>query len=99
MYSDHLKMDAQDIKEVANRMRRELEIVDRKYRLRKYPSCFVGSDAVQWMIKSGLASDVAGAEALGDLLIDHGVFFHVTRRHMFENRRLFYRFMHDRLED
>lgn len=65
----------------------------------KYPSCFVGSDAVQWMIKSGLASDVAGAEALGDLLIDHGVFFHVTRRHMFENRRLFYRFMHDRLED
>lgn len=62
----------------------------------KYTSCFVGSEAVSWMIKSGLASNVAEAEALGDLLIDHGVFFHVTRGHMFENRPLFYRFMEDR---
>lgn len=62
----------------------------------KYRSCFVGSEAVTWMIKSELAANVAEAEALGDLLIDHGVFFHVTRGHMFENRMLFYRFMEDR---
>ncbi|CAN0413388.1 unnamed protein product [Ectocarpus fasciculatus] len=80
-------------------MRTELDIKDRRYRLQTYRSCFVGSDAVQWMIKSGLASNVADAETLGDLLIDHGVFFHVTRSHMFENGRLYYRFMHDRLQD
>lgn len=51
------------------------------------------------MIKSGMASNVAEAEALGDLLIDHGVFFHVTRGHMFENSLLFYRFMEDRNDE
>ena len=45
--------------------------------------------------KDGLASDVTEAEAVGDLLIDHGMFFHVTRGHMFENGMLYYRFMED----
>ncbi|CAM9862850.1 unnamed protein product [Scytosiphon promiscuus] len=77
-------------------MKAALEIRDRMYRCKRYRSCFVGSHAVRWMISSGLASDMAEAEALGDLLIDHGIFYHVARRHMFENAWLFYQFVEDR---
>lgn len=50
---------------------------------------------MRWMLVNGLATSVAEAEAVGDYLIDHGVFCHVKRSHMFENAALFYRFAED----
>lgn len=48
------------------------------------------------MIRNGLASSVAEALEIGDFLIDHGVFSHVNRTHMFENEpNMFYRFAED----
>ncbi|CAM9432335.1 unnamed protein product, partial [Sphacelaria rigidula] len=76
-------------------MRNELDIEDRTYRCRTYKRCFVGSQAVWWMIQNDIASSVPEALKIGDLLIDHGVFSHVAKAHMFENEYLFYRFAQD----
>lgn len=63
--------------------------------MQTFKSCFVGSHAVRWMIRNGLVSNVKEAETVGDYLIDHGIFCHVNRTHMFENSSLFYRFAED----
>lgn len=55
----------------------------------------MGSQAVWWMIQNDIASSVPEALKIGDLLIDHGVFSHVAKAHMFENEYLFYRFAQD----
>lgn len=47
------------------------------------------------MFKNGVASSVEEAETVGDFLIDHGVYCHVTRSDMFENSPMFYRFAED----
>eukprot|EP00959_Pyramimonas_sp_CCMP1952_P198623 4154739-Pyramimonas_sp.AAC.1 len=41
--------------EIASKMAAELAIADRKYFFKTYEDCFVGSDAVQWMVDSGVA--------------------------------------------
>ncbi|CAM9591807.1 unnamed protein product, partial [Laminaria digitata] len=84
-----------DVMKLAKRMRTELEIQDRSHRLQTFKSCFIGSHAVRWMIRNGLVSNVKEAETVGDYLIDHGIFCHVGRTHMFENSSLFYRFAED----
>ena len=69
-----------------------LEVRDRTYHLRRYRSCFLGCDAVQWLISHGHATDVMSALAIGDDMIRSGLIKHVAGEHMLENKRLFYRF-------
>jgi potassium-dependent mechanosensitive channel len=63
----------------------------RSFRLRKYRSCFVGSDAVSWMLRSGLAGSVYEAVELGNAMLRLGLLHHVKYEHPFENKHLFYR--------
>lgn len=74
-----------------------VEIKDRRYRLRLYRTCFIGSDAVVCLQRS---FDISRPKALryGELLFEHGVFHHVVREHTFKDRYLFYRFCEDELE-
>ena len=75
------------------RMRREVEVRDRWLRLHVTRSCFVGSDAVNWMVHSGAAPSRAGAVAVGNLLISQGLIVHVTDDHLFKDSSLLYRFV------
>uniref|UniRef100_A0A7S1TCV4 DEP domain-containing protein n=1 Tax=Compsopogon caeruleus TaxID=31354 RepID=A0A7S1TCV4_9RHOD len=65
---------------------------DRKFKLRSFPSCFVGFEAVQWLVDHGFAANEEDAVRLGDSMIHAGVFHHVLREHSFKNENLFYRF-------
>ena len=73
-------------------MEKRLDIKTRKWRLKYYPDCFVGSQATKMMIKLQLAEDEQDALQLGDRLIQSGLIQHVTNAHQFENRFLFYQF-------
>ena len=55
-----------------------IEIKDRVYLLKNYSMCFVGSDAVAFLISSGLASSEKAAlkignQMIGANLIRHGI--------------------------
>lgn len=84
-----------DVSELADALREHVEVTDRKYHLRTYKACFVGSEACDWMVESGTASDYEQAELLGNVLIDAGVIHHVVKDHDFKNDYLFYRFASD----
>jgi len=90
-----LFFNEQEIAGLADKMcnpKEGIEIKDRKYRLKKYQMCFVGSDAVDWMVKSLGFKNRADAVALGRILFERGVFHHVCDDHNFEDKFYFYRF-------
>ncbi|MDP2436741.1 MAG: DUF547 domain-containing protein [archaeon] len=68
---------------------------DRNYFLRRYPNCFVGSSAVDWLVLKGHAADRAAAVQLGNVLMERFFFHHVTHEHLFKDEKLFYRFLAD----
>jgi potassium efflux system protein len=69
-------------------------IHDRKHVLRVHPRCFVGREAVDWMVRrEGLTREEA--LLLGRVLTERGAFHHVLDEHDFEDEALFYRFRAD----
>jgi hypothetical protein len=71
-----------------------LAIEDRRYRLTVYPKCFVGSEAVAWLMRT---HELTREEAirLGQSLVDRGVIHHVLDEHPFRDGQYFYRFYAD----
>jgi pyruvate/2-oxoglutarate dehydrogenase complex dihydrolipoamide dehydrogenase (E3) component len=84
-----------DLDDLVERFRDHVEVEDRTYHLQTYEDCFVGSEACEWLIESGIAEDTGQAELVGNLLLEAGVFHHVTREHEFKDEYLFYRFSED----
>jgi small-conductance mechanosensitive channel len=71
-----------------------VSIADRRHLLRAHPHCFVGREAVDWLVRErGLSRDEA--VELGRLLAARGVIHHVLDEHEFEDDNLFYRFRCD----
>lgn len=71
-----------------------VEIVDRRHRLRLYPRCFVGHEAVAWMVREeGLGREQA--VQVGRLLVERNLLHHVLDEHTFQDDALFYRFRAD----
>jgi small-conductance mechanosensitive channel len=69
-------------------------IADRRHRFRVYPRCFVGSDAVAWLVRhADLRRDQA--VAVGQLLVERNLLHHVLDEHTFHDDALFYRFRAD----
>jgi len=69
-----------------------VEIAERRYHLKTYPQCFIGRDAVAWIVKHfNLPQEEA--IALGQRLVEEKWICHVTNEHPFENEYLFYRFL------
>eukprot|EP01104_Vermistella_antarctica_P011653 TRINITY_DN3278_c0_g1_i1.p1 TRINITY_DN3278_c0_g1~~TRINITY_DN3278_c0_g1_i1.p1 ORF type:complete len:492 (+),score=79.16 TRINITY_DN3278_c0_g1_i1:187-1662(+) len=66
-------------------------VKDRKYHLKKYRNCFVGSEAVDWIVNR---VDVKRKEAveIGIHLQRAGVFVHVCDDHVFKDESLFFCF-------
>eukprot|EP00934_Nitzschia_sp_Nitz4_P007322 Nitzschia sp. Nitz4//scaffold80_size88189//6217//7233//NITZ4_005078-RA/size88189-exonerate_est2genome-gene-0.36-mRNA-1//1//CDS//3329558603//7312//frame0 len=86
----------EDARETAlTRLYKGVEVKSRRYRLRTYKRCFVGSEAVDFMVMSGWANTRAEAVQLGrNLQKDFNLFEHVVDPHIhkFEDKYLFYRF-------
>jgi pyruvate/2-oxoglutarate dehydrogenase complex dihydrolipoamide dehydrogenase (E3) component len=89
--------DNTDIEELTARVKRVLDIRDRKYGFpsKTYPKCFVGSEAVAQIVQEGIAGDEDDAVRIGNMLLNEGVFHHVLDSHPFANENLFYRFVSD----
>lgn len=66
-------------------------VKDRVYHLKKYEECFVGSEAVEWIVrKTGVERE--RAVAIGQCLLDLGYLYHVVRGEPFRDGFYFYRF-------
>lgn len=85
-----------DLQEIVAKMRNigGIQIQDRRYKLKIYPKCFVGNEAVKWMkLKLNLSTEQA--VRLGQRLIDEKIIHHVADHHGFADEFLFYRFYWD----
>ena len=85
-----------EIQELVAQMRGQsgVDIQDRRFGLRIYRSCFVGSEAVNWLVQNQMASREE-AIRLGQLLVEQCIIHHVTDEHDFKDEYLFYRFFED----
>lgn len=72
------------------RLATTLDIADRRWRLNDYPRCFVGSQAVEHLMRA-LRRPRQEALALGQALGELGLLVHVTHEHPFLDQNLYYR--------
>ena len=71
-----------------------IPVKDEYYRTRRYKKCFIGKDAVTFMVESNMASSREDAVLLGlRLMNEFNLFEHVHRDHVFKDAHLFYRFV------
>ena len=71
-----------------------VEIKTRRYKLKLFQRCFLGNEAVDWIVKQTKLSR-EDAVAVGQKMIDKGIFHHVLDEHKFKDEELFYRFQED----
>lgn len=71
-----------------------LSISERRFRLAVYPHSFVGSEAVEWIMRTQKATREAAIK-LGQRLVELGLIHHVSDEHNFKDEYLFYRFYED----
>jgi len=81
------------LSELATTFKENVVVKDRKYHMKTYPQCFVGSEAVDFLVQSGSAGNREEAVSIGKALQAMHLFEHVTRDHQFSDKTLFYRFM------
>ena len=72
----------------------ELEIKDRRWKLRIFKNCFVGEEAVTWLCKR-LQISRSEAIEIGQKCLEQGYFYHVLEEHYFEDGYFYYRFSAD----
>lgn len=85
-----------DWQAIASAMRGEdgVEIKDRRSGLKTFSKCFVGSDAVNWLMVHEKATRVE-AVLMGELMVAEGLIHHVLDEHGFKDAPFFYRFYAD----
>ena len=71
-----------------------VEIKDRRFQFKVFPKAFLGSDAVNWLMKHEKATREE-AILIGQLMLQQGIIHHVVDEHDFEDEPLFYRFYQD----
>jgi len=81
-------------------MEQHLDIRDRVWFFKKVPRCFIGREAVEWLVRSQLVSTVDEAVRIGQSLMQAHVIelasSHVFSAHTFKNEEVFYRFVSHR---
>ncbi len=84
------------IKILTLQMRRDsgIKIKNRWYSCRFYPQCFIGSEAVDWFVKTQKVTRLEAIQ-IGEMLIARQIIHHVHDDHNFKDEYLFYRFYID----
>ncbi|KAL3832511.1 hypothetical protein ACJMK2_024146 [Sinanodonta woodiana] len=71
-------------------------IRDRKFHLRTYRRCMVGTEMVDWLLQQcSLAHSRNQAIGMWQALVEEGIVVHVCHEHQFKDKYLFYRFHDD----
>ena len=79
-----------DAQALADLLQFNLDIRDRSYRLKTYPACFVGKQAVQWMNQHFKLGSGEAVE-IGRALQARGLLYHVAHKQVFAEKFLFFR--------
>ncbi|KAJ8012766.1 hypothetical protein DPEC_G00046280 [Dallia pectoralis] len=75
-------------------------IRDRKYHLKTYSQCCVGTELVDWQMQhSSCVHSRIQAVGMWQVLLEEGVLNHVDQESTFQDKYLFYRFLDDEQED
>ncbi|XP_063285807.1 rap guanine nucleotide exchange factor 4 isoform X2 [Pelobates fuscus] len=75
-------------------------IRDRKYHLKTYRQCCVGTELVDWLMQqSSCVHSRSQAVGMWQVLLEEGVLNHVDQEYCFQDKYLFYRFLDDEHED
>ncbi|KAF7661511.1 hypothetical protein LDENG_00258910, partial [Lucifuga dentata] len=75
-------------------------IRDRKYHLKTYRQCCVGTELVDWLVQqSACVHTRSHAVGMWQALLEEGVLNHVDQELGFQDKYLFYRFLDDEEED
>ncbi|MEO0012475.1 MAG: hypothetical protein RLZZ535_864 [Cyanobacteriota bacterium] len=84
------------LRELASNMHSErgVEIKTRRHKLMLFQRCFLGNEAVDWIVAQVKVSR-EDALILGQKMLDKGIFQHVSNEHQFKDEPLFYRFNED----
>mmetsp|Transcript_30418 Transcript_30418/g.50532 ORF Transcript_30418/g.50532 Transcript_30418/m.50532 type:complete len:291 (+) Transcript_30418:161-1033(+) len=82
-----------DLNEIATKFKRHVKVSDRTYRLKSYKQCFIGSEAVDYLVESGATLTREDAVEIGKAFMEMRLFEHVCRDHEFKDEYLFYRFL------
>ena len=83
---------ATSLTHLAAEMQRGVTVRTRRHRFRSYKQCFLGSEAVAWLVGAGKAKDAAEALKIGHQMGRLGLFKHVHNEHKLKNKYLFYVF-------
>lgn len=68
------------------------DLRDRKWKLKTYKSCFVGSEIIDVIIEMKFASNKDQAIEFGNKLLNSNLICHVENDHIFKNEKLYYKF-------
>eukprot|EP01084_Bolivina_argentea_P017534 32752_1 len=83
----------------AKALKQHLDIKDRRWHLRTYKQCFIGSEAVETMIIANIANNEQQAIIVGNRLIQYNIIEHVEKQHAFKNELFYYRFIYDDFDE
>ncbi|MDP2405862.1 MAG: hypothetical protein Q8S71_09835 [Hydrogenophaga sp.] len=83
-------LTALDAEALADLLQFKLDIRDRSYHLKKYPACFLGTEAVPWM-RSHFRLDNPQVIEVGQALQALGLLYHVAHEQAFADEALFFR--------
>lgn len=90
-----LSTSSEKLDEIAEALKQNLDVKTRRYYHKVYKDCFLGSDAVSYLVEAGYAPDRSSAVELGrDLANFCHLFEHVERDHELKDEELFYRFLY-----
>jgi hypothetical protein len=79
-----------DAEALADLLQFKLDIRDRSYHLKKYPACFLGAEAVQWM-RAHFQLERLHVVEVGKALQALGLLYHVAHEQAFADEAFFYR--------
>ena len=84
------------VRQVAAQMRspKGVSIKTRRYKLKLYQRCFLGNEAVDWMVEH-LKISRSEAVQIGQKMIDKNLVHHIVDDHEFRDEPIFYRFYED----
>lgn len=86
--------DSVPLSEIAESLRKSVRVQEHKFRLKTYKNCFLGTEAVDFLVQFGYAYTRHEAEILGRRLArETRLFEHVARKHDFEDKPYFYHFL------
>ena len=73
-----------------------VKLKTRKWLLKKYPNCFVGDEAVSWLLHHLDLTNRNEIVKIGQIMLEKGLIRHVTNDHPFLDKPLFYVFCDSR---